>query len=207
MLEINFYAFLLSSVLIIVLPGPDMILIITRCLTINLRNGIISNAGISLGLLGHTLLAAGGVGALLLSSVFLFSMLKIIGVIYLIYLGIKLFIEPPTSITLNTPSQQTSKAIFLEGFFTNMTNPKIILFFFAFLPQFIGETTSNATLMLFLLGLLYTVLSFVILCLLALLISQAKKAISNINKVLSLANKCGGLVFIGFGISLALQRH
>lgn len=184
-----------------------MILIITRCLTINLRVGIVSNAGITLGLLGHTLLAAGGVGALLLSSVFLFSLLKLIGVVYLIYLGIKLFIEPPAAIALDAPRKQTSKAIFIEGFLTNITNPKIILFFFAFLPQFIGEATQHAALTLFLLGLLYTVLSFLLLCLLAAVISQVKKAMSNINKVLSLANKCGGLVFIAFGISLALQRH
>jgi threonine/homoserine/homoserine lactone efflux protein len=148
--------YVVASLALILTPGQDMIYVITRSLAQGRMAGVCSAVGVIFGILVHTALAALGVGAILQASEALFIALKMAGAAYLVYLGIRLILtRVPAGPGAGAPEPLSPLALLWQGILSNVTNPKIILFFFAFLPQFVDPASANPTRDLVFLGVLY----------------------------------------------------
>ena len=135
----HYLLFVLAGILLNLTPGTDTMYIMGRSISQGTKAGIYSTFGIAAGTLVHTFLAALGLSYLLAKSLLLFTVIKIIGAAYLVYLGIGLLRTKAanSSLELEQMRQESMRKIFLQGMITNMTNPKVALFFIAFLPQFV----------------------------------------------------------------------
>ncbi len=122
-MEINLKLFIATSLMIIVSPGQDLVLVMSRGISQGSKAGVFTAAGVSAGLLGHTFLAALGLGSLLLASETLFNIIKLIGAAYLIYLGYALFFTKGMPLTTHSNSRASLKSCFISGALSNITNP------------------------------------------------------------------------------------
>ena len=200
---INFEVFLVASILLNLTPGTDTMYIVSRSISQGRSAGIYSAIGISAGIVVHTLLAAFGLSVILMQSAFLFNLIKIIGAIYLAYLGIKMIIVKQTEKEQHSLPMQSHKKIFLQGMVTNITNPKVALFFLAFLPQFIHTDAGVSSPMPFMiLGLTFTFTGTIWCLLMALISSMASRKLRGNSKVAPMLNRLTGVVFIAMGIKL-----
>lgn len=154
-------AFVTAALILLIIPGPAVLYIITRSTEQGTRAGLISVCGIQAGALVHVAAASLGVSALLMASAMAFSMLKYLGAGYLIYLGVKKIADARKQTGLQeAPAPQSLSAIFWQGMIVNVLNPKCALFFFAFLPQFIRPQNDHVALQVLFFGLLFTFLAF-----------------------------------------------
>jgi threonine/homoserine/homoserine lactone efflux protein len=200
---VNFEVFIITAVLLNITPGTDTMYIISRSIAQGRRAGIFSALGISAGIVVHTLLAAFGLSVILLQSAFLFNLIKVIGAIYLAYLGIRMILSKAQK-TENEPiSKQSHKKIFLQGMVTNITNPKVALFFLAFLPQFISTGEGAAgPLPFILLGLTFTLTGTLWCFITAYFSSMATNKLRNNTRSQIILNRLTGIVFIAMGIQI-----
>jgi threonine/homoserine/homoserine lactone efflux protein len=151
----KFALFIGVSWALILAPGPDMIYVITRGMAHGRQAGILSAVGVVCGILVHTTAAAFGLTLILQTSAFAFLFVKLAGAAYLIYLGIKAWLDKSTfSLQPFTPTA-TSAALFWQGVLSNVLNPKIAVFFLAFLPQFVDQGSPQVTLQMVILGLTF----------------------------------------------------
>src|SRR5687767_3783323 len=127
MIEVSWLIFLVASLVLIATPGQDMILVMSRSVSQGVRAGVATAAGVSVGLIGHTVLATLGLGAVLRTSELLFMLLKFIGAAYLIYLGIGLLRTKRGELELGDTAQRSSVRLFFDGAFSNISNPKIAI--------------------------------------------------------------------------------
>ncbi|MBN2012747.1 LysE family translocator [candidate division KSB1 bacterium] len=132
-----------------------MIYVISRGISQGRKAGVISAFGVTTGILIHTFLAAFGLAVVLKTSSVAFLIVKYIGAIYLLYLGIKSLISKESFITNNVRTKLNYRSIFMQGMLSNVFNPKIALFFLSFLPQFISAECSNTTAQMIILGFLF----------------------------------------------------
>jgi len=200
---INFEVFLVTVILLNLTPGTDTMYIVSRSISQGRTAGIYSAFGISAGIVVHTLLAAFGLSIILMQSPLLFNLIKIIGAIYLAYLGIKMLMAKKTGTTQKSLPKQNNKKIFLQGMITNITNPKVALFFLAFLPQFIQTNGDVASPIPFiLLGLTFTLTGSIWCLVTAYVSSMATSKLKANSKVETALNRLTGIVFIAMGIKL-----
>lgn len=149
-----------ASLALIATPGQDMLYVVSRSLAQGRIAGICSALGVCLGILVHTALAAFGVGAVLRASATLFLALQVGGAAYLIYLGVRMLLAPAGAAALGAARGRTSlPALVWQGVVSNVSNPKIVLFFVAFLPQFVDPASAHPTRDLVFLGVLYAALA------------------------------------------------
>ena len=137
MLEVSWLLFTVASLVLIVTPGQDMVLVMSRSIAQGAAAGVVTAAGVSVGLVGHTILATLGLGAVLRTSEWLFLALKLLGAAYLIYLGLALLRTKATELVVQASSKRSLLRLFIDGALSNISNPKIAIFYFAFLPQFV----------------------------------------------------------------------
>lgn len=199
----GFGVYILTAIMLNLTPGTDTMYIVSRSVSQGRKAGIYSVLGISTGSFVHTLLAAFGLSIILRQSVVLFTVVKIIGAAYLIYLGIRMLVQK-SSLTAEFADLRplALRKIYWQGVITNVTNPKVALFFIAFLPQFISVHQPYGPLPFILLGLSF-ILTGTIWCLVV--VSFASLATSKLRESRKLAgvlNKLTGLVFIALGIKL-----
>lgn len=199
---VHYEAFFMTAIMLNLIPGSDTMYIITRSISQGKQAGILSVLGILTGSLIHTLLAAFGLSLILAQSIVLFNIVKILGVAYLVYLGIRMLMtkESPTLNTTGAKKLQGEK-VYLQAILTSVTNPKVALFFIAFLPQFVSATDAGP-LPFLILGLTFTVTGGIWCSLLALFASFATQKLRNSTKFSVILNKLTGLVFIGMGLNL-----
>ncbi len=198
----NINLFIVATLLLAMTPGQDFIYVMVRSISQGTRAGIIAIAGLMVGVIFHTLAAATGVAAILLTSSYAFIVIKIVGAIYLIYLGVQAIRQKGNLDIRKCRDKASNFKLFREGLLSAILNPKLALFFMAFLPQFVvvGEDTFFAMLKL---GLLFAVLSLPILISVAVLSSKFGNLIIA-NKVVSqIIGKVTGFVLVGLGIRLA----
>ena len=208
MSESQLLLFVMTSVIIILTPGQDMVLVMSRGITQGARAGILTAAGVSTGLLGHTLLAGIGVGAMLTASEMLFTGLKYIGAAYLIYLGLRLIFSHAKGLQLEQADEVSGNRLFWVGALSNLSNPKITIFYFAFLPQFIPAGVEHPTLLMLALGAAFSLLTFIIKAPIGYFSGMASAWIRSRDYVVRLINRVSGTVLIALGLRLALeQRH
>ena len=162
----NFALFFAASWILIITPGPDMVYVITRGVSQGRRAGIVSAAGVTLGILVHTFFAACGLAIILRTSAMAFLVVKLAGAVYLVYLGIRAFIEKSDfSLTDDKPKAGMRK-VFIQGMLCNVLNPKIALFFLAFLPQFVTPGPVSASIQMMFFGFIFALFGVVFLVLL-----------------------------------------
>jgi threonine/homoserine/homoserine lactone efflux protein len=158
-MELNLLlSFLLASVLLTIMPGPDNIFVLTESLTNGKRHGIATAIGLSLGVLVHTFAAATGLSIIIQQSAIAFAVIKYIGAAYLFYLAFKGFNEKRPHITFNTANEAVQPkyfSIIQKGFLMNVLNPKVALFFIAFLPQFVNKSSFSVSLQMMVLGVVF----------------------------------------------------
>ena len=205
--------FVAAGLLLNLTPGPDVLYIVSRALRFGTRAGIVAGLGITAGCFVHIAAAAVGVSALMAASTTAFSVLKWLGAGYLLWMGARMVLsrtpkQTPESVAdsasdVTTPSM---KAIFLGGFWTNALNPKVALFFLAFVPQFIAPGAVNKPLAFLLLGLLFNFNAvFVNVAWAALAGGMARRMVA-VQRGLHRLERVAGLMFIGFGLKLALTE-
>jgi threonine/homoserine/homoserine lactone efflux protein len=199
-------AFFLAATIVLIIPGPTIILVISHSASKGRRAVLPLVAGVTLGDFTAMTLSLLGLGAILSASATLFSILKWIGAIYLIYLGIKLWRTAPNLSSMRTTATTaTNRRLFTHAYVVTSLNPKSIVFFVAFLPQFIDQSAPIGF-QLILLGLTFLVLAAVNAALYGLFAGQLRNVLNNVN-ALRWFNRFGGSALIGAGIfTAAFQR-
>lgn len=197
--------FLLTSLIIIITPGQDMVLVMSRSISQGAKAGIATAAGVSVGLMGHTLLATLGLGALLSTSTTLFTAIKLIGAVYLIYLGIKMLRSAHTQFGFSGMPMTSHKRLFFQGALSNISNPKITIFYFAYLPQFLSPNIPNHAAHLFFLGTSFALLTFLVKAPIGYGASRLSTWLRTHPKVITLINRVSGGILITLGLRLAFS--
>ncbi len=150
-------AFLLTAVLLTATPGPDNLMVLSVGVSRGRRSGIAFGLGCALGCLSHTALAVMGVSALVAASPVAFLFLKMVGGVYLIWLGLQAWRHAGGSAKQAVPSIDASwQTLFMKGLLANAINPKVVLFFLSFLPQFVDASQGHVAWQLGLLGVVFT---------------------------------------------------
>jgi len=211
----NMFSFIVVVFLLFLVPGPAVIITISQTIKSGRKNGIMTACGIALGDSIHVLFAVLGLSAILLSSALAFEIVKYIGALYLFYLGIQILLtkakqeEKPNleQTSVSTDKSSSWKSI-KQGFLAEILNPKTALSFLAFLPQFIKNDGSSVTLQLFVLGIVFVLMSIVYTTFLAYCTSFiGTKIIKTSGVFANKIEKIVGLIYIGLGIRLALQTQ
>ncbi|KVD25715.1 LysE family translocator [Burkholderia ubonensis] len=208
MLHVSWLPFLATSLLIIVTPGQDMVLVMSRTLSGGTRTGVVTAAGVSVGLIVHTMLATLGLGALLQASEWLFTVLKLAGALYLLYLGVTL-LRSSGELTLSSGGRAPESALrtFAQGALSNVSNPKVALFYLAFLPQFVQADAVRPMLSVFVLGATFAGLTFLVKGPVALFAGLLSTSIRRNPRILTRMHRVSGVVLLGLGVKLALERR
>jgi len=199
--------FIVTSLILIITPGQDMMLVMSRSIAQGWKAGVATAAGVSFGLLGHTVLASLGLGALLRASEILFVVIKLIGAVYLIYLGVKLFRSKHADIDIKGLPLASYQKLFFQGAFSNLSNPKIAIFYFAYLPQFIPTGSEAPTTMLLILGTAFAVLTFFVKGPIGYGAGVLSNWMRSRPSVLGWVNRVSGGVLIALGLRLAFERR
>jgi threonine/homoserine/homoserine lactone efflux protein len=195
-------------------PGPDMLFVVGTGATRGRRAGVMAALGVGAGCLMHVALAAVGLSAVLAASALAFSVVKWVGAAYLVGMGLSMWRSrggPATTVDAGTGANAGGRSVFWQGAITNALNPKVALFFLAFLPQFIAPGANGQALAFVALGLLFniggTVVNIVV-ALLAASISQRLAARGAGSSAIGLwLQRAVGALFIGLGVRLALSTR
>lgn len=153
--------FIAASLALLLVPGPAVLYIVARSVSQGRMSGFVSTLGVALGSLVHVLAAALGLSALLISSALAFTIVKYMGALYLIYLGISTLLAPTQHFTEAEVDAKPLGRIFRQGIIVNVLNPKTALFFFAFLPQFVEANHSPIALQILLLGAIFITMGMI----------------------------------------------
>jgi threonine/homoserine/homoserine lactone efflux protein len=203
------WLFVLSGLLLNITPGPDTAYIIGRSIQLGWRGGAAAALGIGCGCLVHVLGAAIGLSALLMASGAAFAVVKLIGAAYLLYTGVRMLLSRPPEMAadLAMASRVTSlRQVFWQGALTNALNPKVALFFLAFLPQFVDADAPHKALAFLLLGLIF-VFNGTLWCLgVAAFAARAASRIRASGRALLWINRVLGGLFVVLGVRVAMLQ-
>jgi threonine/homoserine/homoserine lactone efflux protein len=184
-----------------------MILVMSRSIARGSAAGVATAAGVSVGLVGHTILATLGLGAILRTSEWLFVALKLAGAAYLVYLGIQLIRAAKHELAVSADAPHSLWRLFFDGALSNVSNPKIAVFYFAFLPQFVLPGATHPTLSVFVLGLVFAGLTFLVKGPVGLGAGLLSGWLRSRPKVIAWLHRTSGAVLIGLGLKLAFERR
>lgn len=206
--DVNIALFVAASLAVIAAPGPDNVYVLTRGVAQGRGVAFASAWGMCSGLLFHTTLAALGISAILVRSAVVFSVVKYAGAAYLIYLGVRALLSKGEFASLDEEIPTTRLwSFFFRGLAMNLLNPKVAVFFLAFLPQFAGPTTDGVVLRLLGLGLIFTLLSLIIFSAIALFSSILGDRLSRNPRFTSSLRWLTGCVLVGLGARLAFSER
>lgn len=208
MLDVNtLLMFTLASILLALAPGPDNIFVLTQSMVKGAKSGIVITLGLCSGLIFHTTAVALGVAVIFQTSEIAFNILKFAGALYLLYLAYMAF-KDASKTQLHANKQHLSlKTLYKRGIIMNVTNPKVSIFFLAFLPQFTNPESGNVTLQIFTLGAIFMVCAFVVFSLVALLAGKIGTWFSQTKSGEKILNRVAGTIFAGLALKLALASR
>lgn len=204
----DFELFCVSIIVLSITPGPDTFYILGRAISKGNNSAIASVLGISTGVIIHTIAAGIGLSAILATSALAFKTVKLIGAIYLIYLGITLILSTKNSDALskeNIPASSFWKT-YRQGVITNVLNPKVALFFLSFLPQFI-HPDQGSVISFIALGLIYVFVCTTWYFIFAVFSSAIAMTLKKNPLWIRTINKISGGIFIGLGLNLAFSKN
>jgi threonine/homoserine/homoserine lactone efflux protein len=199
--------FLIASLAVILTPGQDLFLVMSRSISQGAGAGAMTAAGVSSGLLVHTLLATVGVGAIVQASEWLFTAMKIVGAAYLLYLGVSLLRAGSSELLAEESKARPLFRLFIDGAVSNIANPKIAIFFFAFLPQFLAPGAENPTLLIFILGVGFAVLTMLVKGAVALFSGQLSGWFRQKPVYLKSLYRVSGVVLVALGVRLLFEKR
>ncbi|POZ61876.1 LysE family translocator [Chromobacterium alticapitis] len=202
-------AFLAAAMLITLSPGPDNLMVLSQGIARGRRQGMAFGLGCAMGCLNHTLLAALGVSALIAASPLAFTALKIAGGAYLVYLGWGAIRSPGASFRADGQAagpQASLAATFRRGLIANAINPKVVLFFLAFLPQFVNPAQGPVGLQTAILGTLFTLQGALIFGALGYFSGHVGHWLAKSRKASQWLDRVAGSIFIALGLRLILAR-
>ena len=203
----HFGLFVLAGLLLNMMPGPDTFYILARTVAQGRRAGILSALGISTGCFVHTIAAAIGLSAILVASSTVFMAVKLCGAGYLVYLGVRMLFESSKrDLTAPSVKPASGRAIFAQAVITNILNPKVAVFFLAFLPQFVPATAHQTFVPFLFLGLVFIVNGTIYCALLVLFASALIQRLRRSQRAAALLKRATGGVFVGLGLKLAVDR-
>lgn len=205
-MEVITLLFILTSVVIILTPGQDMMLVMSRSIAQGQKAGIVTALGVSVGLMGHTILAALGLGSLLMASEWLFDVIKIVGAGYLIYIGYSLLTSKEHQLDMKDVKEVSYKKMFMQGAISNISNPKITIFYFSYLPQFIVADAGSQAIELFILGTTFAVLTFILKAPIGFVSGALSFWIKARPIVLKYINRTSGFILVLLGLKLAMSE-
>jgi RhtB (resistance to homoserine/threonine) family protein len=203
----DFGLFLAAGVLLNLTPGPDTAYILGRSIVQGREAGIASALGICVGSIFHSCAAALGLSAILATSAVAFAAIKLLGGAYLIFLGIKMLLDRRRQLSL--PSnfrRRTTIAAFRQGVFTNVLNPKVALFFLAFLPQFINPASNMKVFAFLMLGLTFVTTGTIWCLILAWFASAFSERLRTNETIGQWLNRAAGALFVFLGLRLATAK-
>lgn len=212
---VNLPLFMLAVFLLNVTPGPDTAYIVGRSVSQGRAAGLLSALGVSAGCCVHVLAVAFGLTALLAASTVAFTVIKVVGAAYLIYLGGRMLLAPPERD--DAPDQQAEasaikrprplKSLFMQGFLTNVLNPKVVLFFLSFFPQFVDPHASHKALAFLTLGAVFIVMSTIWNSLVAWVAASVTRRMAGKPGIKRWLDRVVGTAFIGLGARLAFTTR
>jgi RhtB (resistance to homoserine/threonine) family protein len=211
---VNLPLFMLAVFLLNVTPGPDTAYIVGRSVSQGRTAGLLSSLGVSAGCCVHVLAVAFGLTALLAASTVAFTVIKVVGAAYLIYLGGRMLLAPPerddaTVEQAETPAAKRVrplKSLFMQGFLTNVLNPKVVLFFLSFFPQFVDPHAAHKALAFLALGAVFIVMSTIWNSLVAWVAASVTRRVAGKPGIKRWLDRVVGTAFIGIGARLAFTR-
>jgi len=207
MIDASWLVFVIASLVLIATPGQDMILVMSRSVAQGASAGVVTAAGVSVGLFGHTVLATLGLGAILRTSEWLFIALKLVGAAYLVYLGIGLLRTKQDNLPIGTQAARGLRRLFVDGAVSNLSNPKIAIFYFAFLPQFVAPAAEYPTLTVFALGLIFAGLTFLVKAPVGIFAGKLSAWLRSRPGVLTWVFRSSGALLVALGVRLAFERR
>lgn len=198
--------FMGSAILLILVPGPDLIFAVTQGITSGKRAGVLTAVGLSLGNVIHTLAAALGLSLIIKTSAVAFTIFKVGGALYLFYLAYKSIKHRKDSIGLSKGKRNGGGTLLAKGFMMNVLNPKVAIFFLAFLPQFVNYSYGNEALQLIILGTIFLVLSGLIFGIMAYFAGAFSQRLLTEPRFGEWTNITGGIIFSVLGIKLLITK-
>jgi len=205
--EASWALFVVASMAVILTPGQDTILVMSRSIAQGPGAGFTTAAGVSAGLVGHTLLATFGLGALLRASGSLFLAFKLLGAGYMLYLGFHELRSRRVPLNLASLPPRPLNRLFVDGALSNLFNPYVVLFYFAFMPQFVLPAAQHPTLTIFVLGLTYAAMAFMVKAPVALFSGWLSGWLRSRPGALLWAHRSSGALLVGLGLKLALEQR
>jgi threonine/homoserine/homoserine lactone efflux protein len=195
-------AFTLASFLLSIAPGPDNIFVLAQSALYGRKSGILVVLGLCTGLIAHTTAVALGIAVVFQTSVIAFTLLKLLGALYLLYLAWQAFHAPATALGTLHSNIRSSRALYLRGIIMNITNPKVSIFFLAFLPQFSSLENGPLIPQIFLLGGVFILVALVTFSVIALLAGELGNWFHRSPKIQRYLNRLAGAVFVGLALKL-----
>jgi len=205
----TYLLFAVSSLLLNLVPGPDMLFMLGRSIAQGRKAGLCAAFGINLGAYVHLIAALTGLSAILLTSATAFLVVKWIGAAYLIFLGIQTLRSKSTLIPVDGTSAkaQSGLHIFWQGFLSDVLNPKVAIFYLALFPQFVGTDVTNPISQLLILGITGNMVGISISILLVLLSTEITAGLRRNSSYAQWLQKCMGVLLVGLGFRLVTQKQ
>jgi threonine/homoserine/homoserine lactone efflux protein len=206
----DLWLFVLSGLLLNITPGPDTLYIVGRSSTEGARAGAVAALGVGTGALVHICAAALGLSAILAASATAYTVVKFVGAAYLVYVGISLIRSKSTtrsSPVASAAPRSPLRGIFFQGFLTNVLNPKVALFFLAFLPQFVLTDAPSKPLAFLFLGAIFDINGTIWNLFVAWSTARISRRLAAAERFKSWFNRCVGGLFVVIGIRLALTHE
>jgi threonine/homoserine/homoserine lactone efflux protein len=203
----NFWVFALAGLLLNLTPGNDMVYVASRSTGQGIKAGIVSALGIMGGCFVHIVAAVVGLSAIIARSTVAFHMIKYLGACYLIYLGLRSLLSKKRSIALTVAAPSLSyEKIFWQGVITNVLNPKVALFFLAFLPQFININSEGTHWQILFLGTWFNISGTIVNILVAFLFGKLGNWLTHSPGFVQWQERISGMMLVGLGIKVALTK-
>jgi threonine/homoserine/homoserine lactone efflux protein len=200
-------SFVVASAALAIAPGPDILYVLAKGVSQGRRTALIAAAGFCSGLTVHTAASVCGLSALLVASASAFTIFKFLGAGYLVFLGVRAFCSRGMISLPADTKPMTAGKVFAQAFLMNVLNPKVALFFLAFLPQFIVPEKGHVPLQLFLLGLGFGVISFCVFSVVGFFSATLGRFIRTRPTLSRILDRIAGLAFILLGLRLALASR
>ena len=199
--------FVTASTLLALAPGPDNIFVLTQSMSKGAKPGIFVTLGLCSGLVFHTSAVALGVAAIFQTSLLAFNILKFVGAAYLMYLAYMSFMSNSKNKVKANKDNLSPLKLYKRGIIMNITNPKVSIFFLAFLPQFTNPSSGSVTLQIFTLGAIFMLCALVVFSSIAIVAGKLGNWFNSSKNAENILNKLAGTVFAGLAVKLALSER
>ena len=204
----NLYMFIVASFVLCLVPGPDNIYVLTQGMTKSKKAAIVTTLGLTTGLIVHTSAAALGISVIFQTSQIAFDIVKYVGAMYLLYIAYQAFKYRNEPLDLSVQNSSTElKKLYIKGFIMNILNPKVSIFFLAFLPQFVTLENGNIPMQMIVLGLVFMLMTIVVFSGIGIAGNLLSKKLLEKPSIVKYMNILTSFVLISLGLKLALSSR